>query len=238
MQPLKQQLIDALRAEQQSIAEHIADGISAKSSESYSQVPRASILAMGSGLVGQRFSFHGYLPAKPDERAKALRTRSGHRPPGVVAHGHTYEAHPLTLAPAVAAIREYKRLGLIERARTVGAQLGERLRGLANKHPSVGDVRGLGMFWAIELVENRDSRKPFNTPDDKVARKPMVVDAVTAKLMELGVFCMGWISHLVIAPPLTIDDAGIDEAAALLARGPGSTRIQRNDSWPRPSASP
>lgn len=52
MQPLKQQLIDALRAEQQSIAEHIADGISAKSSESYSQVPRASILAMGSGLVG------------------------------------------------------------------------------------------------------------------------------------------------------------------------------------------
>jgi taurine---2-oxoglutarate transaminase len=44
----------------------------------------------------------------------------------------------------------------------------------------------------------------------------MVVDAVTAKMMELGVFCMGWVSHLVIAPPLIIDDAGIDEAIGAL----------------------
>jgi taurine---2-oxoglutarate transaminase len=130
--------------------------------------------------------------------------------------GHTYEAHPLTLAPAVAAIREYKRLGLIERARTMGALLGTKLRGLAERHPCIGDVRGIGMFWALELVKDRETREPFNVPADKVARKPMVVDAVAAKLLELGVFCMAWISHLVIAPPLVISEAEIDEAIAAL----------------------
>ncbi|HWB73674.1 MAG TPA: aminotransferase class III-fold pyridoxal phosphate-dependent enzyme [Nannocystaceae bacterium] len=130
--------------------------------------------------------------------------------------GHTYEAHPLTLAPAIAAIREYKRLGLIERARTMGEVLGNKLRALAAKHPSVGDVRGIGMFWALELVKDRQTREPFNVPADKVARKPMVVDAIAAKLMERGVFCMAWISHLVIAPPLVITEAEIDEAIAAL----------------------
>ncbi|MBX7081918.1 MAG: aminotransferase class III-fold pyridoxal phosphate-dependent enzyme [Nannocystaceae bacterium] len=144
------------------------------------------------------------------------RTIAEHFDDHFFACGHTYEAHPLTLAPAVAAIEEYKRLGLIERARTVGETLGQRLRELAAKHPCVGEVRGLGMFWALELVRDRTTREPFATPMDKVARKPMVIDAVTAKLMELGVFCMGWVSHLVIAPPLTIDEAGIDEAIAAL----------------------
>ncbi|MBC8067508.1 MAG: aminotransferase class III-fold pyridoxal phosphate-dependent enzyme [Deltaproteobacteria bacterium] len=130
--------------------------------------------------------------------------------------GHTYEAHPLTLAPAIAAIREYKRLGLIERARTVGALLGTKLRGLAEKHPCIGDVRGIGMFWALELVKDRGTREPFNVPADKVARKPLVVDAVAAKLLELGVFCMAWVSHLVIAPPLVVTEAEMDEAIAAL----------------------
>ena len=51
------------------------------------------------------------------------------------AHGHTYEAHPLTLAPAIAAIDEYKRLDLIERSAQMGEILGAKLRALAAKHP-------------------------------------------------------------------------------------------------------
>ena len=61
----------------------------------------------------------------------------------------------MTLAPAVATIREMQRLNLVERARDMGAYLGEKLEALQEKHPSIGDVRGLGLFWAVDLVQNR-----------------------------------------------------------------------------------
>jgi taurine--2-oxoglutarate transaminase len=132
------------------------------------------------------------------------------------AHGHTYEAHPLTLAPAIAAIDEYKRLDLIARAAHLGESLGAKLRALAEKHPSVGDVRGLGLFWALDLVRDRATRAPFNVPADKIARKPMVIDQVVAEMMKRGVSVMGWVSHLVLAPPLVITEAELDEALAAL----------------------
>jgi taurine--2-oxoglutarate transaminase len=132
------------------------------------------------------------------------------------AHGHTYEAHPLTLAPAIAAIDEYKRLDLLTRAKVQGEKLGAKLRGLAAKHPCIGDVRGLGLFWALDLVRDRKTKQPFNTAADKVARRPLVIDEITSDLMKRGVFTMGWLSHLVIAPPLIIDDAQIDEAISAL----------------------
>ena len=132
------------------------------------------------------------------------------------AHGHTYEAHPLTLAPAIAAIDEYKRLDLIQRSASMGELLGAKLRALAEKHPSVGDVRGLGLFWAIELVKDRKTKEPFAIPQDKVAKKPLVVDAVVADMAKRGVSVMGWVSHLVIAPPLIITEEQLDEAVTAL----------------------
>jgi len=132
------------------------------------------------------------------------------------AHGHTYEAHPLTLAPAIAAIDEYRRLGLIERARSMGERLGGKLRALADKHVSVGDVRGLGLFWAVDLAADRATRRPFNTLQDKAAGKPLVIDQVVAEMVKQGVTVMGWVNHLVIAPPLIIDEAQIDEAVSAL----------------------
>lgn len=132
------------------------------------------------------------------------------------AHGHTYEAHPITLGPAVAAIREYKRLGLLERSRKLGETLGHRLRAIASKHRSVGEVRGRGLFWAVELVADRESKRPFATPQEKLAGKPLVIDQVTAKMMSLGVSCLGWVSHLVVAPPLIITEAELDEGLAAL----------------------
>jgi len=132
------------------------------------------------------------------------------------AHGHTYEAHPLTLAPAVAAIDEYKRLGLIERSAQMGELLGQKLKALAAKHPSVGDVRGLGLFWAVELVKDRTTKEPFNTPQDKAARKPLVIDQVAAEMTKRGVTVLAWVSHLVIAPPLIVTEAELDEGIAAL----------------------
>ncbi len=126
-------------------------------------------------------------------------------------HGHTYEAHPLTLAPAIAAINEMKRLNLNQRAREVGSYLGEKLEALKHKHPSVGDVRGIGLFWAVELVKNQKTKEAFNTKADKVAGKPLLVDKVAAEMMKNGVFVQGWISHFVVAPPLIITKEEIDE---------------------------
>lgn len=125
-------------------------------------------------------------------------------------HGHTYEAHPLTLAPAIASINEMKRLKLNERATQMGAYLGQKLNALKEKHPAIGDVRGIGMFWAVELVLNRTTKAPFNTAADKVAGKPLLVDRVAARAMANGVYIQAWISHFVIAPPLIISKEEID----------------------------
>jgi taurine--2-oxoglutarate transaminase len=129
-------------------------------------------------------------------------------------HGHTYEAHPLTLAPAIAAINEMKRLKLTERANEVGAYLGQKLNDLRPKHRSIGEVRGIGMFWGVELVKNRTTKMPFNTFTDKVSGKPLLVDKVAARMMSQGVYIQAWMSHFVIAPPLIITKPEIDQGVA------------------------
>jgi taurine--2-oxoglutarate transaminase len=131
-------------------------------------------------------------------------------------HGHTYEAHPLTLAPAIAAINEYKRLNLIERANEMGKYLEEKLNVLKAKHPSVGDVRGMGLFWAVEVVKNQKTKEPFNTYQDKVSGVPLLVDKVAAEMMKNGVFIQAWVSHFVIAPPLIITREEIDNGVTVL----------------------
>jgi taurine--2-oxoglutarate transaminase len=132
------------------------------------------------------------------------------------AHGHTYEAHPLTLAPAIASINEMKRLKLNERAIQLGAYLGEKLSALKPKHASIGDVRGIGMFWAVELVKEQRAKAPFNTGEDKVAGKPLLVDKVAARAMSNGVYIQAWMSHFVIAPPLIISKEEIDRGVSVL----------------------
>ena len=120
------------------------------------------------------------------------------------AHGHTYEAHPLTLLPAVATIKEMKRLKLVERAKELEAFVEEKLKALKAKHPSVGDVRGKGLFWAVDLVKDQQTKEPFNTYADKVSGKPLLVDQIAAKMLADGVTIQAWVSHFVIAPPLII----------------------------------
>jgi taurine--2-oxoglutarate transaminase len=134
------------------------------------------------------------------------------------AHGHTYEAHPLTLAAGVAAIGEYKRLGLIERSREMGQHLGIRLKALQEKHPSLGDVRGLGLFWGLELVRNRKTKQVFSTREDKLQGKPMIVDRVAAECMKNGVYVNSWINYLIVAPPLIISKEELEQGISALDR--------------------
>jgi taurine--2-oxoglutarate transaminase len=131
-------------------------------------------------------------------------------------HGHTYEAHPLTLAPAVAAIGEYRRLDLLLKSRRDGEYLLQRLQEIQQHHPSVGEVRGLGLFAAVELVRDRTTRRPFNTEADKLAGRPLVAEKVAAAMMKEGVYCVAWISHLVVAPPLIITREELDHGLDVL----------------------
>jgi taurine--2-oxoglutarate transaminase len=116
----------------------------------------------------------------------------------------------MTLAPAVATIREMQRLGLVERAAELAPYVEGKLRALKEKHPSVGDVRGKGLFWAVELVRNRTTKEPFNNYADKVSGKPLLVDQIAGKCMADGVIIQAWVSHFVVAPPLIVTTAEID----------------------------
>jgi taurine---2-oxoglutarate transaminase len=186
----------------------------------------------GWGRTGKWFAFD-HWNVQPDILVTAKGITSAYVPLGLCAttrriadyfedhlfaHGHTYEAHPLTLAPAIAAIRETQRLNLVERSREMGVYLGEQLRALQQKHPSIGDVRGLGLFWAIELVKNRTTKKPFNSKQDKIAGKPLLVDRIAAEMFQSGVAVVPWISHFVIAPPLIIEKDEIDLGVAAFDR--------------------
>ncbi len=172
----------------------------------------------GWGRTGKWFAVD-HWDVKPDILTTAKGITTAYVPLGVCAttmkiadyfndhyfsHGHTYEAHPLTLAPAIAAINELKRMNLIERSREMGEYMGEKLNELKSKHCSVGDVRGLGLFWAVELVKDQKTKAPFNTKVDKVSGTSLLVDKVASEMMKNGVFIQSWISHFVIAPPLII----------------------------------
>src|SRR3984957_9248249 len=184
----------------------------------------------GWGRTGQWFAMN-HWDVQPDILVTAKGITSAYVPLGLCAtsariaehfddhyfaHGHTYEAHPMTLAPAIATIHEMQRLKLVERACSMGQYLGEKLKALAKTHPSIGDVRGLGLFWAVDLVKNRDTKQPFNTMVDKLAGTPLVVDQVAAEMMKNGVALQAWISHFVIAPPLIIEKEAIDFGVAAL----------------------
>ncbi len=184
----------------------------------------------GWGRTGKWFSVD-HWNVKPDILVTAKGITSAYVPLGLCAtttkiadyfedhyfsHGHTYEAHPLTLGPAVATIEEMQRLKLVERAAELEPYVRQKLEALKAKHVSVGDVRGLGLFFAVEIVKNRKTKQLFNTMRDKVEGKPLVVDQIAAKMMAQGVSIQAWVSHFVIAPPLIVTKEELDLGIAAL----------------------
>ena len=129
--------------------------------------------------------------------------------------GLTYAGHPLACASAVASIEAFREEGIVENAAEVGAYLGERLRGLQEGHPSIGEVRGLGCFWGIELVKNRQTREmlvPFNGGGE--AAVPVTRMAKAA--LEKGLYLMTHWNVVMAVPPLTITRDEVDEGFAIL----------------------
>lgn len=133
--------------------------------------------------------------------------------------GLTYSGHPLACAAGIATLEAYEQEGVIENSARLGKILLSELTALQDKHPSVGEVRGLGMFCAIELVKNRETREgmpAWNGKDQALTGK------IKNALLERGVFVFCRYNILFIAPPLTSNEEeimigvrAIDEALTL-----------------------
>ena len=130
--------------------------------------------------------------------------------------GLTYSGHPLACASAVASITIMRDEGIVEHARALGTDvIGPALAKLAENHPSVGEVRGLGVFWALELVRDRKTREPlvpFNAAGPAAA--PMTELVAECKRLALWPFVHFNRTHVV--PPCTTTEAEIAEGIEIL----------------------
>ena len=137
---------------------------------------------------------------------------------GFFQHGHTYLGHPVASAAALAVQRVIERDHLLEAVRSLGTHLDERLRRSFAAHPNVGDIRGRGLFMAIELVRERETKQPFD-PELRLHGR-IKAEAMARGLM---VYPMGGTidgrlgDHVLVAPPFITTPAQIDEMVARLA---------------------
>jgi len=155
----------------------------------------------------------GYVPLGGVVISAAIAETFAQRPyPG----GLTYSGHPLACASAVASINIFHDDGIIEHARSLGTDvIGPELRALAQRHPSVGEVRGLGVFWALELVRNRDTREalvPYNAAGSAAA--PMVEFATACK--DRGLWPFTHFNRTHVVPPCTTTADEVREGIAIL----------------------
>jgi adenosylmethionine-8-amino-7-oxononanoate aminotransferase len=136
---------------------------------------------------------------------------------GFFQHGHTYLGHPIACAAALAVQRIIERDGLLARVRDLGEHLEWRLSERFGAHPHVGDVRGRGLFWGVELVADRATKAPFDP-----ARKLHARVKREAMARGLMVYPMGGTidgrrgDHVLLAPPFIAEPAHLDLLAERL----------------------
>jgi taurine---2-oxoglutarate transaminase len=180
----------------------------------------ADEVMVGFGRVGEWFAVNA-VGVVPDLITFAKGVNSGYVPLGgvvisrrIAAHfdtvafqgGLTYSGHPLACAAGVATFEVFERDGILERVRDLGSRVVEpRLREIAAKHPSVGDVRGLGLFWAIELVRDRETREPL-VPFNAAGADAAPMAAVAAACKHAGLWPFVHFNRLHVAPPLVITE--------------------------------
>jgi len=133
-------------------------------------------------------------------------------------HGATNAAHTLGCATALAVIPIYQEDKLIENSEKMGKYLLEKAMELQDKHPCVGDVRGLGLFVGLELVKNKKTREPIMPVEAKIRPGMNPKLEVAKKLGEMGMMAMAANPSNVIAmaPALIVNKDEIDEGIAIM----------------------
>lgn len=199
----------------------------------------ADEVMVGFGRCGTWFTFDNF-DVTPDIITFAKGSNSGYVPLGgvvmsdavydtfaekVFPGGLTYSGHPLACAPVVATFEVFEEEKILDRVNDLAERvIRPRLEAMRDKHAIVGDVRGLGMFWAIELVKNKETREPlvpYNAQGDDAA--PMNEFAAACK--KAGLWPFVGMNRTHVAPPLTIPEDDlirgldiIDEALEGLAK--------------------
>ena len=130
---------------------------------------------------------------------------------GFFQHGHTYLGHPVACAAALAVQRVIERDGLLARVRAAGEHLGGSLRQALGDHPHVGDIRGRGLFWGVELVSERAGKTPFDPERKLHARIKAEAFARGLLVYPMGGTVDGrYGDHVLLAPPFVSTDAQLD----------------------------
>ncbi len=136
--------------------------------------------------------------------------------PRYFAGGLTYSGHPLACASAVASIEAFREEGIVaENAAAAGEVIGRELARMAERHPSIGEVRGLGCFFGIELVKNRETREPL-VPFNGTGAAAKPVAAMARHALGKGLYLMTHWNVVMVCPPLTITSDELEEGLALL----------------------
>lgn len=169
------------------------------------------LMTIAKGLGG------GYQPIGAvlarDHVVQSMRSGSG-----LFQHGHTYMGHPMAAAAALAVQKVIQRDALLPQVRARGDHLCRALHARLGEHPHVGDIRGRGLFMALELVQDRATKTPF-APERKLHA------AIKAQAMNNGLLCypMGGTidgqhgDHVLLAPPFICTESDIDDIVDRLA---------------------
>jgi len=181
----------------------------------------------GFGRTGAWFALDHY-GVTPDLIAFAKGVNSGYVPLGGVVVGNavyesfadrpypgglTYSGHPLACAAAVATITAMRSERVVENAAMIGETvLGPGLRELAERHPSIGDVRGLGVFWALDLVADRETREPLAPYGGTSA----ALGAVMATARDAGLLLFNNYHRVHVVPPCTVSAEEVKEGLTVL----------------------
>jgi taurine--2-oxoglutarate transaminase len=183
----------------------------------------------GFGRTGRWFACENW-DVVPDILCVAKGINSGYVPLGAMivsepiadwvrdkyfAGGLTYSGHPLACASAVASIEAFREEGIVENAAAMGDVFRTELAKLAEKHPSIGEVRGLGCFWGLELVKSRETREPL-VPFNGTGESAKPMGAVMKRALDRGLYLMTHWNIVMCCPPLTITREELDEALEIL----------------------
>jgi taurine--2-oxoglutarate transaminase len=181
----------------------------------------------GFGRTGAWFAFD-HFDVRPDLITWAKGSNSGYVPVGgviisdeiaatfddrVFPGGLTYSGHPLAAASIVASITAMREEGIVENAARIGSEvLGPGLAALAERHPVIGEVRGLGVFWALDLVSDRETRAML-APYGGTSEAMTVLQAGCRKR---GLLPFANFNRLHVVPPCTVSDAEAKEGLAII----------------------
>ncbi|RVT85212.1 aspartate aminotransferase family protein [Rhodobacteraceae bacterium CCMM004] len=173
----------------------------------------ADVTTMAKGLGA------GYQPIAAVLASEAL-CESIERGSGTLWNGHTYMSHAAACAGALAVLDVIEEDGLLANVQSAGRYLGEELRAAFGQHPNVGDIRGRGLFWSLELVRDRESKAPF-APEDALA------PGIKTATFRRGMLCypsQGCVDgrrgdHVLLAPPYAVTHGEIDMIVERLEDG-------------------